>query len=57
MLLNFVLEEEAKGKIQKFQKGDCGGHLYWKTTTHKILRVGFCWPTLFSDICKGVSTC
>jgi hypothetical protein len=24
---------------------------------HKILRVGFYWPTLFSDVFKEVSTC
>ena len=57
VLLNCLLEEEAKGKIQEFHKGDCGGHLYWKTIAHKILRDGFYWPTLFSDIYKEVSTC
>ena len=41
ILLNFLLEEEYKKKIKEFHNGDCGGHLYWKTTTHKILRVGF----------------
>jgi len=38
-------------------KKDCGGHLYWKTTTYKLLRVGFYWPTLFSDVYKEISTC
>lgn len=36
---------------------DSGGHLFWKTTTYKILRGGFYWPTLFHDIYKEVSTC
>ena len=31
--------------------------MYWKTTTHKILRAGFYWPTLFEDIYKEVSYC
>ena len=41
MLLNCLLEEEAKKKMQEYHKGDYDGHLYWKTTTHKILREGF----------------
>jgi hypothetical protein len=57
VLLNFLLEEEAKEKMQEFHKGYCGGHLYWKTTTHKILRDGFYWPTLFLDTYKEISTC
>ena len=52
ILLNFLLEEEAKQKIKEFHSGDCGGHLYWKTTTHKILRAGFYWPALFADTYK-----
>ena len=56
VLLNCLLEKEAKEKIQDIHKGDCGGHLYWKTTTHKILRDGFYWLTLFLDIYKEVST-
>jgi hypothetical protein len=56
VLLNCLLENEAKEKILEFHKGDCGGHLYWKTA-HKILRDGFYWTTLFSHIYKKVSTC
>lgn len=57
VLLNCSLEDEAKEKIDEFHKGDCGGHLYWKTTAHKILRARFYWPTLFADIYKEVSSC
>ena len=28
ILLNCLLEKEAKEKMQEFHKGDCGGHLY-----------------------------
>ena len=49
ILLNCLLEVEAKQKIKDFHCGDCGGHLYWKTTTHKILRDGFYWLTFFVD--------
>eukprot|EP00253_Pinus_taeda_P012042 PITA_12042 len=36
---------------------DCGGHLYWKLTTNKILRARFYWPTLFFDVKKYVTSC
>eukprot|EP00253_Pinus_taeda_P032705 PITA_32705 len=49
VLLNCLVEEEAKTTVNDFHKGDCGGHLFWKTTANKILRVGFYWPSLFSD--------
>ena len=57
VLLKYLLQEEAKEKMQEFHKGDYGGHLYWKTTNHKILRSSFYWPTLFANTYKKVSTC
>ena len=57
MLLNSLLVEESKEKMQEFHKGYCGGNLYRKTTTQKILRDGFYWPTLFLDTYKEVSSC
>jgi hypothetical protein len=58
ILLRFLLEEEeAEKTTREFHKGDCGGHNYWKTTVHKILRVGFYWPNIFSDVYKEVSIC
>ena len=56
-MLNCLLETEVRQKINEFHKKDFGGHLFWKTTAYKILRVGFYWPTLFSDVYKEVSTC
>jgi hypothetical protein len=41
ILLSCLLEEEVEMTIREFHKGDCGGHHYWKTTMHKILRDGF----------------
>ena len=57
VLLNCLLEEETKEEVQEFHNADYGGHLYWNTTAHKILRDGFYWPTLFLDAYKEVSTC
>lgn len=52
-----MLEDDAKRAIQEFHKGDCGGHHFWKTTAHKILRAGYYWPTIFADVYKEVSSC
>jgi hypothetical protein len=57
ILLNCLLEEDTKMAIKEFHKGDCGGHHYWKTTTQKILRAGFYWPSIFGDVYKEVSSC
>jgi len=54
VLLNFLVKTEAKDLMSDFHKGDCGGHLFWKTTSNKILRVGFYWPNLFTDVYKIV---
>ena len=57
IFLNCLLKDEADKVLQEFHAGDHGGHLYWKTTADKILRVGFYWPTLFSDVKKYVTSC
>eukprot|EP00253_Pinus_taeda_P009015 PITA_09015 len=57
VLLNCLVEEEAKTTVNDFHKGDCGGHLFWKTMANKILRAGFYWPSLFSDVYKVVKSC
>jgi len=57
LLLNCVIEDEAKRLTDKFQSGSCGGNLYWKSTMNKILRASFYWPTVFTDVFKVVSTC
>ena len=41
-LLLKCLPEVDAGRIKhEFHEGECGGHLYWKTTTNKILRAGY----------------
>jgi len=54
ILLNCLVEEEAKKVMEDFHGGDCGGHLFWKSTANKILRAGYYWPTLFADVHKMV---
>jgi hypothetical protein len=57
ILLSCLIEGEAEKTIREFHKGDYGGHHYWKTIVHKILRVGFYWPNVFLDVYKEVSKC
>ena len=57
VLLNCFLENEAQHIVKEFHKGDCGGYHSWKVTANKNLRVGFYWPSLFSDVYKVTSTC
>jgi len=54
ILLNCLVEEEAKKVMEDFHGGECGGHLFWKSTANKILRAGYYWPTLFADVYKMV---
>eukprot|EP00253_Pinus_taeda_P024642 PITA_24642 len=41
ILLNCLVEKKAKKFMEDCHQGDCGGHLFWKSTTNKILRVGW----------------
>lgn len=56
VLLNCVTKDEAKKLTEEFHSGSCGGHLFWKSTLNKILREGFFWPAIFTDVFKFVST-
>src|ERR1700733_4974472 len=47
ILLNCLIENEANKIMEEFHVGDCGGHLYWKSTVDKIMRAGYYWPTVF----------
>jgi hypothetical protein len=57
LLLRCVNQEEAAKVMCELHNSECGGHHYWKTTTHKILRSGYYWPSLFSDVYEFVKTC
>jgi len=57
VLLNCLVEKEAKKVMEDCHQGDCGGHLFWKSTANKILRAGYYWPTLFIDVYKMVKRC
>ena len=52
IFLNCLTLDETDNVLKEFHAGDCGGHLYWKSTADKILRAGFYWPSLFADVKK-----
>eukprot|EP00253_Pinus_taeda_P021486 PITA_21486 len=57
IVLRCVDDIESKKLISEFHSGFCGGHYAARTTTHKILRAGYYWPAIFSDVHKFVRTC
>eukprot|EP00253_Pinus_taeda_P015077 PITA_15077 len=57
ILLRCLDKEQSLEVIHQFHSSICGGHHYWKTTAHKILRAGYYWPTLFSDVFSFVKAC
>jgi ribonuclease HI len=57
IILRCVDDVESKKLVDEFHGGFCGGHFAAKTTTHKILRAGYYWPTIFSDVHQFVRKC
>ena len=52
-----VVEGEIEDIVNEFHKGVCGGHHAWRATAYKILRVGYYWPTLFTEVNRRVRAC
>eukprot|EP00253_Pinus_taeda_P029274 PITA_29274 len=57
ILLNCLTMNETNSIMKEFHAGDCGGHLYWKSTADKILKAGYYWPSLFADVKKFAVSC
>jgi hypothetical protein len=43
--------------LQEFHEGVCGGHFAPTTTAHRIMRVGYYWPTIFKDSYSMIRKC
>jgi hypothetical protein len=56
-LLSCLVETETEKVINEFHEGVCGGHHAWRATTYKVLRAGYYWPKLFTDVNTKVLTC
>jgi len=57
IFLRCLDKEQSLEFINQFHSSIYGGHHYWKTTAHKILRARYYWPTLFSDVFSFVKAC
>eukprot|EP00253_Pinus_taeda_P013134 PITA_13134 len=57
MLLRCLEKPEAQKVLQELHDGPAGGHFGADTTTHKIIHVGYYWPTLFRDAHEYVRKC
>ena len=57
ILLRCLDKDESVRVMTEFHDSVCGGHHYWKTTVHKILRASYYWPKMFSDVCAFVRSC
>jgi hypothetical protein len=56
-LLKCVDPQEDDRIMVEFHDSLCGRHHFWKTTAYKILRAGYYWPTVFTDVCRRVRAC
>jgi hypothetical protein len=56
-LLVCLVESETEEVISEFHEGVCGGHHAWRAKAYKILRAGYYWPKLFSDVNAKVRAC
>eukprot|EP00253_Pinus_taeda_P008569 PITA_08569 len=52
-----IREDEVYDILKACHDGPCGGHFADKRTTHKVLRMGYYWPSLFKDAKKYVRAC
>jgi hypothetical protein len=54
VLLRCLDPQEAQKIMSDFHDSLCGGHHYWRTMAYKILRDGYFWPSLFTDVCAKI---
>lgn len=57
ILLKCVDQRKSEEILNEMHSGVCGGHYMAKTTAHKVMRLGFWWPTLFKDAQVLVRKC
>ena len=57
VLLRCLEKFEAERVLQELHDGPAGGHFGGNTIAHKILHVGYYWPTLFKDAHEYARKC
>jgi len=50
-------KDDANHVLKEIHDGPAGGHYGGETTTHKILRAGYYWPTVFRDSHAYIRKC
>jgi hypothetical protein len=55
--LRCIDPQESQKIMYDFHDSLCGGNHFWRTITYKILRDGYFWPSLFSDVCSKIRAC
>eukprot|EP00253_Pinus_taeda_P018292 PITA_18292 len=57
ILLRCLEKPEAQRVLRELHDGPAGGHFGGDTTAHKVIHVGYYWPTLFRDAHEYVRKC
>eukprot|EP00253_Pinus_taeda_P002860 PITA_02860 len=52
-----IREDEVYDILKACHDGPCGGNFADKRTAHKVLRMGYYWPSLFKDAKRYVRAC
>jgi hypothetical protein len=58
--MHFLERDEVDKVLSKLHAREVGGNLGGDTIAHKVLRVGYYWPTLFKDahaLCRKCIIC
>jgi Integrase core domain/Integrase zinc binding domain len=55
--LRCLRPDEAKSAIEEVHEGICGQHLGGRALAHKLVRLGFYWPTMMADAKDYVKRC
>jgi hypothetical protein len=56
-LLRCLDPDDAKKTMADFCDSLCGGHHFWRTIAYKILKVGYFWPSLFTNFYAKIRAC
>jgi hypothetical protein len=56
-LLQCVSKAVGQEILLEIHVGTCGSHICARAPAAKVLRQGFCWPTVIDDVAKLISTC
>ena len=56
-LLKYLRPSEADLTLREVHKGVCGSHLGARSLSHKLLRQGYYWPTMYHDSIEYVKRC